>query len=113
MDEKLQITDSGPADGVTQILQLTGPIVISGLFEFQSRVRGSSATNLILDMSRVPYVDSSAVGVLVGVYVSRQKHERKLLLVGVNPRVRTILQVTQVERFFEFADRVPDSAAGA
>jgi anti-sigma B factor antagonist len=86
---------------------------MANMFEFQSKVRAAQAPTLILDLSEVPYMDSAGVGVLVGAYVSRDKDGRKLLLVGVVQRVRQTLQVTQVERFFTFLDKMPGEAAGA
>jgi anti-sigma B factor antagonist len=113
MDQTLEVTEIGADGDPSKILHLKGPLLISNLFTFQTAVRSAQAPSLILDMTEVPYVDSAAVGVLVGAYVSRDKDGRHLLLVGVNPRVRAVLQVTQVERFFKFADKVPEGAAGA
>ena len=69
----------------------------------------------MLDMSGVPYVDSAAIGVLVGAYVSRQRNGRILALVGVTDRVRTTLNVTQVEKFFQFYGSISEvqSALGS
>lgn len=113
MDTTLVMTEHEANGGSTKIFQLKGPLVISNLFDFQSAMRGCQAPDLVLDMKEVPYIDSSAVGVLVGAYVSRDKAGRSLLLVGVNERVRTILRVTKVEQFFEFAEQLPEQSAGA
>jgi anti-anti-sigma regulatory factor len=53
------------------------------------------------------------IGALVGAYVNRQKDGRRLLLVGVTPRVRTALQVTKCEQFFQFSDVLPEQQASA
>jgi anti-sigma B factor antagonist len=110
MDQTLVITEIGGAGDPTIVLHLKGPVLIANLFSFQTKVREYQAQNLVLDMTEVPYIDSAAMGVLVGAYVSREKSGKDLLLVGVTPRVRAVLQVTQVERFFKFADKVPDGA---
>jgi anti-sigma B factor antagonist len=110
MDQTLIITESGSDGGPSKILKLQGPLLISNMFDFQSKVRSTPAPTLILDLTEVPYMDSAGVGVLVGAHVSRDKDGRKLLLVGVTQRVRQTLQVTQVERFFTFLDTVPEGA---
>jgi anti-sigma B factor antagonist len=110
MDQTLEIFEIGAPGAPASMLRLKGPILIANLFDFQNRVRKSTDQDLILDMTEVPYIDSAAMGVLVGAYVSREKAGKDLLLVGVTPRVRAVLQVTQVERFFKFADKVPDRA---
>jgi anti-anti-sigma factor len=101
---------NGPGDG-QRILRLHGPLVLSNFFEFQRMVREDSSPTLVLDFSDVPYVDSAGIGALTMGYVHRQKDQLALLLVGVSPRVRTALQVTKVDQFFQFADRLPDAQA--
>jgi len=92
-----------------RILRLTGPLLLSTLFDFQAKVRADKSQVLILDFTKVPYVDSAGIGALVGAYVTHQKDGRKLLLVGVNDRVRAALGVTRVEQFFQFFDGMPEA----
>ncbi|HTR68377.1 MAG TPA: STAS domain-containing protein [Terriglobales bacterium] len=108
--EPLIIQDlAGPKEG-ERILRLDGPILLSNLFDFQSKVRTDTSRALIIDFTKVPYVDSAGIGALVGAYVNRQKEAgRSLLLVGVNQRIRQALQVTHVEQFFQFTDALAAS----
>ena len=100
--EPLHIEDlSGSATGL-RILRLSGPLIMSNIFEFQSLVRANTARTLILDLTRVPYVDSAGIGALVGAYVTHQKDGRSLSLAGVTQRVRNTMQITRVEQFFQF-----------
>ena len=87
-------------------MRLTGPLVITTMFGFQAQVRADTSQALILDFTGVPYADSAGIGALVGAYVSRQKDNRSLSLVGINDRVRAVLKVTHVEQFFRFFDSV-------
>jgi anti-sigma B factor antagonist len=50
--------------------------------------------------SDVPYIDSSALGVLVSAYVSRQKLGMPLLLAGVSDRVSKMMKITSIESLF-------------
>ncbi len=110
-DENLTIEEL-PSDAGQRVLRLTGPLVLNSFFTFQTLIREDQTATLILDFTGVPYIDSAGIGALVGAYVHRQKAGHNLLLVGVQPRVRTALQVTKVEQFFRFSDRLP-AAAGA
>jgi anti-sigma B factor antagonist len=110
-DENLAIEEL-PADTGHRVLRLTGPLVLNSFFAFQTLIREDQTATLVLDFTGVPYIDSAGIGAMVGAYVHRQKAGRNLLLVGVQPRVRTALQVTKVEQFFRFSDRLP-AAAGA
>jgi anti-anti-sigma factor len=102
----------GPTEG-QRILRLKGPIVLTTFFEFQRIVREDSSSTLILDFNEVPYMDSAGIGALTMGYVHRQKDKRGILLVGVSPRIRTALQVTKVDQFFQFADQIPGSQAAS
>ncbi len=104
--EPLVIEDiPGPKEG-QRILRLSGPLTMTTLFDFQSKVRTDSSKVLLLDFTNVPYVDSAGIGALVGAYVTHEKDGRSLYLVGVNDRVHNALKVTRVEQFFHFVDSV-------
>jgi anti-sigma B factor antagonist len=104
--EPLVIEDlPGPKEG-QRILRLSGPLVLSTLFDFQSKVRADTSHVLMLDFANVPYVDSAGIGALVGAYVTHQKDGRSLYLIGVCQRVKDALKVTHVQEFFRFVDSV-------
>jgi len=108
-DEPLTMEDLG-TQNQKRVLRLSGPLTISTLHEFQNLVRASTGASLVLDLSRVPYVDSAGVGALVGAYVRHQKEGHSVTLAGVNERVRNTLKITQVESFFAYAESVPQLA---
>jgi anti-sigma B factor antagonist len=101
--EPLTLEDLPGQDG-QRILRLIGPLTISNLFEFQSKVRADKSPMLIIDLTSVPYMDSAGIGCLVGAYVTHNKDGHTLSLVGVNSRVRDALKITHVEQFFRFYD---------
>ncbi|MGA7930295.1 MAG: STAS domain-containing protein [Candidatus Sulfotelmatobacter sp.] len=104
--EFLGIEDQPGAQPGQRILRLDGALVITTMFEFQATVRADTSRSLIIDFARVPYVDSTGIGVLVGAYVTRQNGGRSLALVGVSERIHNALKVTRVEQFFCFFDSV-------
>jgi anti-sigma B factor antagonist len=111
--EPLHVEDVGGTPAGERVLRLSGPVLISNFFEFQSLVRASNAPTLILDLTQVPYIDSAGIGALVGAYVTHQKDGRRLALVGVTDRVRNTMQVTRVEQFFHFYATVAVAEAAA
>jgi anti-sigma B factor antagonist len=104
--DSLRIEDRPGAQSGQRILSLNGALVMATVFEFQSTVRADASRSLIIDFTNVVYVDSAGIGALVGAYVTRQKGERSLALVGVSERVHNALQVTRVEQFFRFFDSI-------
>ncbi len=90
---------AGPREGEF-IVRLTGPLTLGSLFDFQKTIRADQSPFLLIDLSGVPYIDSAAIGALVGAHVSHQKDGRRLALVGANQRVRDALKITGVVQFF-------------
>jgi anti-anti-sigma factor len=112
-EQPLNIEDiPGSRDGI-RILRLAGPLTLSNLFGFQSKLRADDSRALILDLTNVPLADSAAIGALVGAYISRQKDGRSLGLVGVNQRIHNALEVTRVQNFFHFYETVAEAEQAA
>ena len=84
------------------VLRLSGPLVLNSIFDFQRAWRAEDGPNIVVDLSGVPYVDSSGIGSLVNLHVSRQKKGGELFLAGVSDRVMTALAVTKVDKIFSF-----------
>jgi len=96
----LQIERLGNVNGQS-VLCLKGPLTIENVSLFQSAIRREeSFSTVILDLSDVPYIDSTALGALVSAYVSRQKMGRRVVLSGANKRVSKMLKITSVESLF-------------
>jgi anti-anti-sigma factor len=112
-DQPLHIEDlPGSREGI-RILRLSGPLTLSNLFGFQSRLRADTSRALVLDFTDVPLADSAGIGALVGAHVSRQKDGRSLGLVGVNQRILNALEVTRVQNFFHFYGTVAEAEQAA
>ena len=94
------------------VLCLRGPLTIENVLPFQNAFRREeSAETVILDLSEVPYIDSSGLGSLVNAYVSRQKAGRKVALTGVNERVFRLFEVTRTESLFLIFPTIDDAIA--
>ncbi|MGB9360314.1 MAG: STAS domain-containing protein, partial [Candidatus Sulfotelmatobacter sp.] len=83
----LHIDDQAGSQPGQRVLRLEGALVMTTMFQFQSTVRADTSRSLIIDFTKVPYVDSAGIGALVGAYVTRQHGGRNLALVGVSERI--------------------------
>jgi anti-anti-sigma factor len=111
-EEKLTIVNAPGANEEQRILQLNGPLTIATLFDFRDTVRAEkTAKTLILDFSQVPYVDSGGVGAIVNAHVSCVNSGRRLLLVAVQDRIRTLMKVTKVEQILTFFPSLEEAQA--
>jgi anti-sigma B factor antagonist len=100
-DRELTFSSSdGAKDGVL-IVTLDGPLLLGNLFDFQSALRELKPPCLILDLSNVPYMDSAGLGVLMNGYVSAQSNHREFFAVGINERIRALLEMTRVDKILK------------
>jgi len=71
----------------------------------------TEVAGLVLDLSGVDYVDSAGLGVLVHTYGLMNQHGGTLRLCGVQPRVRSLLQMTKTDLFLAIDETRDDSVA--
>ena len=91
-----------------QIISVKGAITFATSPAFQDAI-AATAPRLIIDLTEVSSVDSMAVGTLVRAFVSCHKAGRKLVLVGLNYRVKNILQITGVDPLFEIYANISEA----
>jgi anti-sigma B factor antagonist len=94
--DSLQI-EITPEQGGVQLFKLSGPFTISTMFDFQQLVREHTAPVTLIDVAEVPYMDSAALGALLGFHVSCGREGRKYGLVAVSDRLKTLFQVAGVQ----------------
>ena len=113
-DENLTITTAQDTAEGERVLALNGPLTIATLFGFRDAVRAEkTAKTIILDFSHVPYVDSAGVGAIVNAHVTCVNTGRRLLLAGVQDRIRTLFQVTRVDEVLKVFPTVEAARASA
>jgi anti-sigma B factor antagonist len=109
--EPLTIERLSAMDG-PRVLCLSGPLTLENLPSFQNAIRREeNVATVILDLSDVPYIDSSGLGSLVSTYVTRHKATRRIALSGVNERVLKLFETTKVERLFLIFPTLEDAIA--
>ena len=109
--EKMQISASVGARDGQKVLSLKGPLTIQTTFDFQSAVRAEASPALIIDLSGVPFVDSAGLGALVGAHVNAQRANREIAFVGVNSRVKALMDMTHVAQLFRLYSTIQDAEA--
>jgi anti-sigma B factor antagonist len=73
------------------------PTLHSALVE----VTNERPKKLLLDLREVPYMDSSGVGTFVEVFRRVNAYKGKMIIFGLNDRVRSIFEITKLDRFFK------------
>jgi anti-anti-sigma factor len=86
---------SANSNGVV-VLKVTGPITLDNIVSFQSELSKNRPPVMVFDLSEVPYMDSSGVGVMISYYSTGKKEGRRMALAGVTERVTALLKLTKV-----------------
>ena len=81
------------------------------LSEALSRAETERSGAIVLDVTDVKHLDSTGLGVLVGVVRRIHGKGREMRLVGVGPRIRLLLQLTHLDSMFPTHETVSDALA--
>jgi anti-sigma B factor antagonist len=97
--------------GILVIRAVGDRIDAAGAIQFKDRMRDltrdSTAQRVVLDMSRVAFLDSSGLGAVVAV-LKALAPDRKLELSGLTPTVQKVFRLTRMDSIFIIHEAEPD-----
>ena len=109
MANKLEVARLGTVRGQI-VLWFKGALTRDNDSLFLSAMRREdSFPTLILDLTDVPYIDSTALGALVSAYVSRRRMGKQVALSGIGDHVSNTLRMTRVESLFVLFPTLEDA----
>ena len=91
------------------ILEISGEITIGqGDVELRKEINdlvgSQDKMNIILNLGKVSFIDSSGIGEIVRSYTTVQKNGGKLKLVGLEAKIRDLFTITRLITVFETFD---------
>jgi anti-sigma B factor antagonist len=90
--------------GVAVLVSVQGDIDLHNSPELRNALLAILAKNspkkLILNLSQVPYMDSSAIAVLVEALQKLRKVGGKVMLTDLQPRVKGLLEIARLDSIF-------------
>ncbi len=99
--------------GQTAILTVEGKLSIgAAVDDFRdkwSQAIAEGAHDIIVDLSRVPIIDSSAIGSMIRCHSMVSAKGGKLKLVGAHEIVRHAFKMTRLDSVFEFYEKEADA----
>lgn len=87
----------GQRPGVV-IVEVKGPLTIRNFLDFQDAIRRDAPVTIV-DLGGVPFLDSAALGCLVGLHASCERSGRKYALVQVPEGLHSMFSMTGVGDF--------------
>src|SRR5438067_2797875 len=94
--EQLEVSRALGATGLTAILRLSGPLTLASLHALEQSLREIGDVDTVIDVRRVPYIDSAGLGVIMGRWSESQQGNRKFALTGTHRRIDMLLEITQL-----------------
>lgn len=99
-------------DGDALILTLSGEVDLHSSPQLRATISEmiqNAKPRVILDLSGVPYMDSSGVGTLVEAKRLVEREEARLFLVNPQKRVMGVFEITHLDRFFTICASVEEA----
>jgi anti-anti-sigma factor len=87
------------------------PTAFHHIFDCELTPGDAAPMKNIIDLTGVPYMDSSGVGVLVSHYVRCRGKGVRLIAVGANPRVAQLFKLTRVDSFIPMVATLAEAEA--
>jgi anti-sigma B factor antagonist len=101
-------------DDQIMIFELAGKLTEGGEAQaFDQAIQQALAAgkkSFILDLQDVSYMASSGLGSLIAAHLGVKKHEGRLILTNVSPKVMDLLRILRLASVFEFADSIEESS---
>ena len=95
--------------GILVVRAMQDRIDAAGAIQFKDKMREltqNSAPRVVLDMSRVAFLDSSGLGAVVAV-LKALGPDRKLELSGLTATVQKVFRLTRMDSVFTIHDQIP------
>jgi anti-anti-sigma factor len=98
MDIQLDRTDADHA-----ILRLRGELTLVSSNPARVKIMEALETgvrHITVDLEHVPFIDSAGLGMLIGVRQTTRSRGGEFKLVGVNPQIYPLFQITRLDVIF-------------
>lgn len=70
----------------------------------------SGAKELVVDLTKVDYLDSTALGVLIGGLKRMRERDGNMVLVCPSPRIRRVFEITGLDKIFDIFNTQADAS---
>jgi anti-sigma B factor antagonist len=98
------------------VLTVSGEIDIATAPSLRERLHALLAEDkrqIVIDLEDVGFLDSTALGVLVGVLKRARSEDGEVRIVCTQPRVRKVFEITRLDSAFDLFDSVDEAVRGA
>jgi anti-sigma B factor antagonist len=108
----VDVSFTGDGDDGWAVVALTGELELATAPRLRQEVVslvGEGHTRVVLDLSRVDFVDSVGLGIVVSALKRVRARGGELVVAGAVPRVKALFELTRLDEIIELHDRVDDA----
>lgn len=95
------------------VVNIDGNIALDGTNEVKEYVKpfmeDADLQGIILDFSKVNFIDSSGIGLIVSIFKMLQVKQTKLVLAALNKKNREIFNMTRLDKILTICDTLEDA----
>ncbi len=98
--------------GEIVVFDITGEIDLYNAPEIKEKIKeemNKNKVNIIINLDKVTYIDSSGIGVLISSLSNLKKVGGALKLINVYASVRKVFELTKLTSFFDIYDSEADA----
>ncbi len=99
-------------EGGATIVSARGEVTVfssPALRETLRKITDGRPARLVLDLAETRYIDSSGVATLVEALQTIQRYKGRLVLTGMNQRVRGVFEIARLDSIFPIAGSVQEA----
>jgi anti-anti-sigma factor len=108
---RLELVPQEPQENGNLVIKLNGKLSLETVNAFIQRIRQEPSASVILDMSGVTFLDSSGVGALVSLFVSRKHAGKKLSVAALTKQGVAVMQVSGLMKLIPTYGSVEEATA--
>ena len=75
----------------------------------ESRMESGRHKHVVLNMEKVSFMDSSGIGVILGRYNWLKKRDGKMVICGVRPVIRKVMELSGMLKIIPVVDRLDEA----
>ena len=97
------------------VVDVAGELDLYTASNLKERLRALSENGkhrVVVNLERVDFIDSTALGVLIGARKRAREHDGEVVLAAPAEPVRKVLSITGLERVFPIRDSVDEATTG-
>jgi len=97
----------------SNVLKLNGEIVFDNSnqikVEIKQLIKDNELSQLIIDLSGVPLVDSSGIGVFISIFKNLREKNGQLVLTSPTEKVSRVMELTRINQIIKSYDNIEEA----